>query len=62
MYGGDRLTTPLLRRGRRLRKGRRLTPVSRDEAFNAMAARAKAVLKDKVRRRSACRLGSMDSL
>src|SRR5947208_14101308 len=48
MYGGDRLTTPLLRKkGGMFDKNGELTPVSWDEAFDVMAARAKAVLKDK---------------
>ena len=48
MYGGDRLTTPLLRKKNGVfDKNGELTPVSWDEAFDVMAARAKAVLKDK---------------
>ena len=48
MYGGDRLTTPLLRKkGGVFDKNGELTPVTWDEAFDVMAARAKAVLKDK---------------
>lgn len=48
MYGGDRLTTPLLRKkGDAFDKNGEFTPVSWDEAFDVMAARAKAVLKEK---------------
>src|SRR6266480_3279357 len=48
MYGGDRLTTPLLRKkGGVFDKNGELTPVSWDEAFDTMAARAKATLKEK---------------
>ena len=48
MYGGDRLTTPLLRKkGGVFDKNGELTPVTWDEAFDVMAARAKATLKDK---------------
>src|SRR6185369_3953708 len=48
MYGGDRLTTPLLRKkGAVFDKNGELTPVSWDEAFDVMAARAKATLKEK---------------
>src|SRR5512138_138959 len=48
MYGGDRLTTPLLRKkGGVFDKNGELTPVSWDEAFDVMAARAKATLKEK---------------
>ena len=48
MYGGDRLTTPLLRKkGGAFAKDGELTPVTWDEAFDVMAARAKAVLKEK---------------
>jgi nitrate reductase NapA len=45
---GDRLTAPLLRKkGGVFDKSGELTPVSWDEAFDVMAARAKAVLKQK---------------
>src|SRR6476646_4321599 len=48
MYGGDRLTTPLLRKkGGAFDKDGELTPVSWDEAFDIMASKAKQVLKDK---------------
>src|SRR3569623_2823506 len=48
MYGGDRLTTPLLRKkGGVFDKDGELTSVSWDEAFDVMATRAKAVLKEK---------------
>ena len=48
MYGGDRLTTPLLRKkGGVFDKNGELTPVTWDEAFDVMAARAKATLKEK---------------
>ena len=48
MYGSDRLTTPLLRkRNGVFDKTGDLTPVSWDEAFDVMAQRAKAVLKEK---------------
>ena len=48
MYGGDRLTTPLLRKkGGAFAKDGELTPVTWDEAFDVMAAKAKAALKDK---------------
>src|SRR6187549_791302 len=48
MYGGDRLTTPLLRKkGGVFAKDGELTPVTWDEAFDVMTARAKAVLKEK---------------
>ena len=48
MYGGDRLTTPLLRKKNGVfDKNGELTPVSWDEAFDVMAARAKEVLKEK---------------
>src|SRR5437660_7395196 len=48
MYGGDRLTTPLLRKkGDAFDKNGELTPVSWNEAFDVMAARAKAVLTEK---------------
>ena len=48
MYGGDRLTTPLLRKRNGVYdKNGELTPVGWDEAFDVMAARAKAVLKEK---------------
>ena len=48
MYGGDRLTTPLLRKkGGVFDKNGELTPVSWDEAFDVMASRAKATLKEK---------------
>src|SRR3954452_2656387 len=48
MYGGDRLTSPLLRKKNGVfDKNGEFTPVSWDEAFDVMAARAKAVLKDK---------------
>src|SRR5256885_3576769 len=48
MYGGDRLTTPLLRKkGGIFAKDGELTPVTWDEAFDVMAARAKATLKEK---------------
>jgi nitrate reductase NapA len=48
MYGGDRLTTPLLRKknGAYAKDGE-FTPVSWDEAFDVMAAQAKRVLKEK---------------
>src|SRR5262245_64277297 len=48
MYGADRLTTPLLRKKNGVfDKSGDLTPVSWDEAFDVMAQRAKAVLKEK---------------
>src|SRR6476469_6707973 len=48
MYGADRLTTPLLRKKNGVfDKTGELTPVSWDEAFDTMAQRAKAVLKEK---------------
>src|SRR6187551_1179600 len=48
MYGGDRLTTPLLRKkGCVFDKNGELTPVSWDEAFDVMAEQAKRVLKEK---------------
>src|SRR5437879_3780803 len=48
MYGGDRLTTPLLRKKDGVfDKNGELTPVNWDEAFDVMAARAKATLKEK---------------
>ena len=48
MYGGDRLTTPLLRKKNGVfDKNGEFTPVSWDEAFDVMAARAKQTLKDK---------------
>ena len=48
MYGGDRLTTPLLRKkGGVFDKNGELTPVTWDEAFDIMTTRAKAVLKEK---------------
>ncbi|MGB7940059.1 MAG: molybdopterin-dependent oxidoreductase, partial [Pseudolabrys sp.] len=48
MYGGDRLTTPLLRKKNGVfDKNGEFTPVSWDEAFDIMAARVKQVLKDK---------------
>jgi nitrate reductase NapA len=48
MYGEDRLTTPLLRKsGGHYDKGGELEPVSWDEAFDAMAAQFKRVLKEK---------------
>ena len=48
MYGGDRLTTPLLRKKNGVfDKDGEFTPVSWDEAFDVMAARAKQVLKEK---------------
>src|SRR6187399_97953 len=48
MYGGDRLTTPLLRKkGGVFAKDGELTPVSWDEAFGVMAEQAKRVLKEK---------------
>ncbi|MGH7045901.1 MAG: periplasmic nitrate reductase subunit alpha [Stellaceae bacterium] len=48
MYGGDRLTRPLLRKknGAYAKDGE-FTPVSWDEAFDVMAAKAKQVLRDK---------------
>ncbi|ADH88478.1 periplasmic nitrate reductase, large subunit [Ancylobacter novellus DSM 506] len=48
MYGGDRLTQPLLRKknGAYAKDGE-FTPVSWDEAFDVMAAQAKRVLKEK---------------
>src|SRR5438270_11049976 len=48
MYGGDRLTTPLLRKKDGVfDKNGELTPVTWDEAFDVMATRAKAVLTEK---------------
>ena len=48
MYGGDRLTTPLLRKKNGVfDKNGEFTPVSWDEAFDVMAARAKQALKEK---------------
>src|SRR4051812_40011581 len=48
MYGGDRLTTPLLRKkGDAFDKNGELRRFSWDEAFDAMAAWARAVLKEK---------------
>src|SRR6478752_9013864 len=48
MYGADRLTTPLLRKTNGVfDKNGELTPVSWDEAFDTMAQRAKATLKEK---------------
>src|SRR6478735_1347898 len=48
MYGGDRLTTPLLRKKNGIfDKNGEFTPVSWDEAFDVMAARAKQTLKEK---------------
>jgi len=48
MYGGDRLTRPLLRKknGAYAKDGE-FTPVSWDEAFDVMAEQAKRVLKEK---------------
>jgi nitrate reductase NapA len=55
MYGSDRLTTPLLRKRNGVYdKNGELTPVGWDEAFDVMAARAKAVLKERDRRPLAC--------
>ncbi|TCR68513.1 periplasmic nitrate reductase subunit alpha [Bosea sp. BK604] len=48
MYGEDRLTQPLLRKKNGVyAKDGEFTPVSWDEAFDTMAAKAKQVLKDK---------------
>ncbi len=48
MYGGDRLTTPLLRmQGGEYAKDGDFTPVSWEEAFDVMAAQAKRVLREK---------------
>src|SRR6187402_869495 len=48
MYGGDRLTMPLLRKKNGVfDKNGEFTPVGWDEAFDVMAARAKQTLKDK---------------
>src|SRR4029078_3146564 len=48
MYGGDRLTAPLLRKKNGVYdKTGEFTPVSWDEAFDVMAARAHQTLKDK---------------
>jgi nitrate reductase NapA len=48
MYGGDRLTMPLLRKKDGVfDKNGEFTPVGWDEAFDVMAARAKQTLKDK---------------
>jgi nitrate reductase NapA len=48
MYGGDRLTTPLMRKKNGVYdKNGDFTPVSWDEAFGVMADRLKAVLKAK---------------
>ena len=56
MYGGDRLTTPLLRKkGGVFDKNGELTPVSWDEAFDVMAAPRQGDAEgQRVRRRSAC--------
>ncbi len=55
MYGGDRLTTPLLRKKNgAYDKNGELTPVSWDEAFDVMAARAKASSRRKARPPLAC--------
>src|SRR6187431_2683746 len=46
MYGGDRLTTPLLRKKNGVfAKDGEFTPVSWDEAFDVMAAQAKRVIR-----------------
>ncbi|RTL89989.1 periplasmic nitrate reductase subunit alpha [Ancylobacter aquaticus] len=48
MYGGDRLTQPLLRKKNgAYAKAGEFTPVSWDEAFDVMAEQAKRVLKEK---------------
>src|SRR6187551_1287801 len=48
MYGGDRLTTPLLRKKNGVyAKDGEFTPVSWDEAFGVMAEQAKRILKEK---------------
>src|SRR6188474_3822299 len=48
MYGNDRLTQPLLRKKNGVyAKDGEFTPVSWDEAFDTMAAKAKATLKAK---------------
>ncbi|HEU0154692.1 MAG TPA: periplasmic nitrate reductase subunit alpha [Stellaceae bacterium] len=48
MYGGDRLTRPLLRKkGGVYAKDGEFTPVSWQEAFDVMAQKAKEVLRDK---------------
>ena len=48
MYGEDRLTTPLLRmKDGKYDKDGEFTPVSWDEAFDIMAEKWKAALKDK---------------
>ncbi|MCC7412884.1 MAG: nitrate reductase catalytic subunit NapA [Gammaproteobacteria bacterium] len=48
MYGKDRLTTPLLRMtGGKFDKEGEFTPISWDQAFDIMAEKWKAVLKDK---------------
>jgi nitrate reductase NapA len=48
MYGGDRLTTPLMRkRGGVFDKEGEFEPVSWDEAFDVMAERLKSVLREK---------------
>ncbi|MHC5652352.1 periplasmic nitrate reductase subunit alpha [Stappia sp. ICDLI1TA098] len=48
MYGADRLTTPLLRKKNGVySKDGEFEPVSWDEAFDVMAEKAKAVLKEK---------------
>src|SRR4051812_34982123 len=48
MYGADRLTQPLLRKKDGVyAKDGEFTPVSWDEAFDVMAAKAKSVLKAK---------------
>jgi nitrate reductase NapA len=48
MYGADRLTTPLLRKKNGVYdKTGEFTPVSWNEAFDVMAARAKRVLREK---------------
>jgi nitrate reductase NapA len=48
MYGGDRLTTPLLRKkGGKYDKNGEFTPVSWDEAFDVMAQKFKEALKNK---------------
>src|ERR1051325_1174313 len=50
VYGGDRLTPPLLRKkGGAFAKDGELTPGTWDEAFDGMAAKAKAALKAKGR-------------
>ena len=48
MYGGDRLTTPLMRKKNGIYdKNGEFEPVGWDEAFDVMASRMKAVLKAK---------------